>query len=230
MALHFVVDQEFGRARRTDRSGTVLPTVLTPRRTPRRLVAAVLAMATLAACSPDIEPSADLRAPPTSTGTSSRLRPADEPCANGRADEQGAPTPADDIYVGEEVLAWPLAAPAEQKFDAMGLESVVHDVGLSSTVLSLLVARRGELVVEEYFNGGDASHAHNIFSTTKLLTVLAIGAAANDGIVPGLDTTLGDWVDEIAGPRAGSVDMSTSGSSIRSASRSTTGTRRPMAT
>ena len=47
----------------------VLPTVLTPRRTPRRLVAAVLAMATLAACSPDIEPSADVRAPPTSTGS-----------------------------------------------------------------------------------------------------------------------------------------------------------------
>ena len=83
-------------------------------------------------------------------------------------------------------------------FDEAGLESVVHDVGQSSTVLSLLVARRGELVVEEYFNGGDAAHAHNIFSTTKLLTVLAIGAAADDGIVPGLDTSLGEWVDEIA--------------------------------
>ena len=155
-------------------------------------------MATLAACSPDIEPSADLRAPPTSTGISSRLRWADEPCENGRAEEQGAPTPADDIYVDDEVLEWPLAAPGEEDFDATGLESVVHDVGQSSTVLSLLVARRGELVVEEYFNGGDAAHAHNIFSTTKLLTVLAIGAAADDGIVPGLDTSLGDWVDEIA--------------------------------
>ena len=50
----------------------------------------------------------------------------------------------------------------------------MHDVGLSSTVLSLLVARRGELVVEEYFNGADVAHAHDIFSTTKLLTVLAM--------------------------------------------------------
>ena len=97
-----------------------------------------------------------------------------------------------------------MAAPGEEDFDATRLESVVHDVGLSSTVLSLLVARRGELVVEEYFNGGDAAHAHNIFSTTKLLTVLAIGAAADDGIVPGLDTSLGEWVEEIAEAARGS--------------------------
>src|SRR5262245_2464424 len=94
--LDSVVDQELGWGRRTDRPCSGLRTALTPRRTPRRLVAAVLAMATPAACSPDREPSADVRAPPTSTGTPSRLRWADEPCANGRADEQGAPTPADD--------------------------------------------------------------------------------------------------------------------------------------
>ncbi|MET0577387.1 MAG: serine hydrolase, partial [Ilumatobacteraceae bacterium] len=175
-----------------------MPTVLTPRRTPRRFVAALLAMTTLAACSPVSAPSAEVDVQSTSPGASSLLRQADEPCENGRADEQGAPTPADDVYVDDEVLEWPLAAPAEQEFDATGLESVVHDVGLSSTVLSLLVVRGGELVVEEYFNGGDAAHAHNIFSTTKLLTVLAMGAATDDGIVAGLDTTLGDWVDEIA--------------------------------
>lgn len=206
MAPHFV-DHEFGRARRTDRPGTVLPTVPAPRRTPRRLVAAVLAMATLAACSPESEPSAEVGVPPTSTGASSRLRQADEPCENERADERGAPTPADDIYVDDEVLDWPATAPGEEGFDATGLESVVHDVGLSSTVLSLLVARRGELVVEEYFNGGDAAHAHNVFSTTKLLTVLAIGAAADDGIVAGLDTTLGEWVDETAGHPAAGVTL-----------------------
>jgi CubicO group peptidase (beta-lactamase class C family) len=170
-------------------------------------VAAVLVIATLGSCSPDIEPSADDRASPTSTGASSRLRRADEPCENGRPDEQGAPTPADDIYVDDDVLEWPVAAPSEEGFDATGLESVVHDVGLSSTGLSLLVARRGGLVVEEYFNGAEAAHAHNIFSTTKLLTVLAIGAAADDGIVTGLDTILGEWVDEIAGRPAARITL-----------------------
>ena len=173
----------------------------------RRLVTAVLVMTILAACSPDSEPAADLRASPTSTGTSSRPRSADELCENGRVDEQGAPTPADDVYVDDEILEWPHATPAEVGFDATGLESVVHDVGLSSTALSLLVARRGELVVEEYFNGGEAAHAHNIFSTTKLLTVLAIGAAADDGIVPGLDTSLGEWVEETAGRPAAQITL-----------------------
>ena len=140
-------------------------------------------------------------------GTSSGLRSADELCVNGRADEQGAPLPADDVYVDDEILEWPLATPGEAGFDATGLESVVHDVGLSSTVLSLLVARRGELVVEEYFNGAEAAHAHNIFSTTKLLTVLAMGAASDDGLVPGLDTSLGEWVEETAGRPAARITL-----------------------
>ena len=96
----------------------VLPTVLTRRRTPRRLVVAMLAMTTLAACSPHREPSAEVGVQSTSTGASSRFRSADEPCENGRADEQGAPTPADDIYVDDEVLEWPLAAPGDEDFAA----------------------------------------------------------------------------------------------------------------
>ena len=177
------------------------------RRTPRQLLAAmVLVVVVGAGCSPDAVPLADVPST-TSTEATPRLRSADEPCVNGRADERGASTPADDTYVDDEVLEWPLATPGEEGFNATALESVVDDVGQSSTVLSLLVARRGELVVEEYFNGGEAAHAHNIFSTTKLLTVLAIGAAADDGIVPGLDTSLGEWVEETAGRPAAQITL-----------------------
>jgi CubicO group peptidase (beta-lactamase class C family) len=195
-----------GTSTRTDEPGSVSRTVLTRCRTLRHVIAAVLVMAALGACSPD-EPATDVRASPIPRGASARVHSADEPCENGRPDEQGAPTPPDDIYVDDEVLEWPRAAPFEAGFDEGGLESVVHDVGLSSTVLSLLVVRGGELVVEEYFNGSDAAHAHDVFSTTKLLTALAIGAAADDGIVAGLDTTLGEWVDEIAGHPAARITL-----------------------
>ena len=199
--------QEARRARSTYGLDTVFRAVRNLGRVQRGLLAAMVLVSVVGAgCSPDAEPSA---ATPSTTSpeASPRLRPADEPCENGRPDEHDAPTPADDIYVDHEVLQWPLATPGEAGFDALGLESAVHDVGLSSTVLSLLVARRGELVVEEYFNGGDAAHAHNIFSITKLLTVLAVGAANEDGIVHGLDTSLGEWVDEIAGRPAARITL-----------------------
>ncbi len=95
------------------------------RRDPRQLLAAgVLVVVVGAGCSPDPAPLAGVPST-TSTEASSRLRSADEPCENGRADERGAPTPADDIYVDDEVLEWPLATPGEEGFDATALESVV---------------------------------------------------------------------------------------------------------
>ncbi|HXU97499.1 MAG TPA: serine hydrolase [Jiangellaceae bacterium] len=115
--------------------------------------------------------------------------------------------PADDVYVDDDVADWPRAAPEEAGFDEAALEAAVHDVGLGSTVLSLLVVRGGDLVVEEYFNGAARSHAHNIFSTTKLLTVLAMGAALGDGLFADLETPLAEWVEETAGGPAADVTL-----------------------
>jgi CubicO group peptidase (beta-lactamase class C family) len=136
-----------------------------------------------------------------------RVHPADMPCRNGRAGEQGAPVPADDIYVDDRVAEWPRAAPNEAGFDAVALESVIHDVALSPTILGLLIVRDGRLVTEEYFNGAGPTDAHNVFSTTKLLTVLAMGVGIEDGLVPSLATSLGDWVAETASGPAADVTM-----------------------
>jgi CubicO group peptidase (beta-lactamase class C family) len=182
----------------TGASGAVSPPQPAPPCAHRRLFAVAILVALVGGCSSATEQSSDL-ATPTSTFASGRTHPADEPCENQRTNELGAPTPADDVYVDDEVGHWASAAPEEVGLDAAALESAVDDVGLSTTVLSLLVVRHGRLVVEEYFNGAEASHAHNIFSTTKILTTLAMGAAVDEGIVPGLDTTLGEWVEETAG-------------------------------
>ena len=115
--------------------------------------------------------------------------------------------PADDIYVDGRVAAWPRASPDEVGFDAVALESAVHDVALNPTVLSLLIVRNGRLVTEEYFNGARPADAHNVFSTTKLLTALVMGAAVEDGLVPSLTTSLGEWVPETAGGPAADVTL-----------------------
>ena len=74
-------------------------------------------------------------------------------------------------------------------------------------MLSLLIVRDGRLVTEEYFNGAEPSHAHNVFSTTKLLTALAVGSALEDGLVPSLTTPLSEWVEETAGGPAADVTL-----------------------
>jgi len=174
-----------------------------------RIVLGMLVAAAIA-CSPSDERSSD---PAGSTSTqevpegSAGLHRAEAPCDNQREDEAGAPVPADDVYVDDDVADWPRAAPEEAGFDEAALEAAVHDVGLGSTVLSLLVVRGGDLVVEEYFNGAAASHAHNIFSTTKLLTTLAMGAALEDRLLPALDTPLAEWVEETVGGPAADVTL-----------------------
>lgn len=48
---------------------------------------------------------------------------------------------------------------------------------------SLLIAKDGKLVVEEYFNGWDASFPHTMQSVTKSMTSLAVGAAIGEGLL-----------------------------------------------
>ncbi|EGA69472.1 beta-lactamase [Vibrio sinaloensis DSM 21326] len=52
-----------------------------------------------------------------------------------------------------------------------------------SDTTSLLIAKNGKLVVEEYFNGWDPEFPHTIQSITKSLTSLAMGDAINRGLI-----------------------------------------------
>lgn len=53
---------------------------------------------------------------------------------------------------------------------------------------SLLVARRGKLVLEEYFAGFDATRLHDMRSASKTFTSVMLGAAMHDGLQMGTDT------------------------------------------
>lgn len=54
-------------------------------------------------------------------------------------------------------------------------------------VTSLLVARKGKLVFESYYDGGDASVLRNTRSATKSITAMLIGAAIDNKMLAGVD-------------------------------------------
>lgn len=63
----------------------------------------------------------------------------------------------------------------------------VNPVGTNApTIQSLLVARNGKLVLEEYFSGFDATRPHDLRSASKTLTSVMLGVAmrAGDAISP----------------------------------------------
>jgi CubicO group peptidase (beta-lactamase class C family) len=66
-------------------------------------------------------------------------------------------------------------------------------------ITSVVVSRGGEIVVEEYLEG-DETTLHNTRSCTKTVAGMLLGLAIDRGLVPGVDTLLGDLLDEAAPP------------------------------
>jgi len=89
---------------------------------------------------------------------------------------------------------WPVAAvedvgisrPAIERFVQMLIEVPMDSFG-SSQVHSLLIARHGRLVVEEYFHGTHRDMPHDLRSASKSWVSVLIGAAMHAGIPIRLD-------------------------------------------
>lgn len=136
-------------------------------------------------------------ATPTGEPTGAVRHPADRPCENGRPDEAGLLHPASDIYTDARLVGWPTAAPAAVGLDADLLERAVAEVARAPRVDSLLIARHGRLVVEEYFNGAGPHDARNPHSATKSLIALLVGTAIADGYLPGLHVPIGEVIPDV---------------------------------
>ena len=78
---------------------------------------------------------------------------------------------------------WPAGSPAAEGLDPSRLGDLVFRIrrGDHGRIASLLIARHGRLVVEEYFAGWSADRAHTIQSVTKSVTSLLVGLAADGG-------------------------------------------------
>lgn len=78
---------------------------------------------------------------------------------------------------------WPSSTPEAQGMDAGMLRDLVRRIDRRDfgTVTSLVVARNGQLVVEEYFGSQTRDRAHTMQSVTKSVTSLLAGLAIDRG-------------------------------------------------
>ncbi len=88
----------------------------------------------------------------------------------------------------------PEAAPSAVGMDASILEQLAQRIATEQKhkLHSVLVARRGRLVFEKYYNRRTRHTPHDIRSATKSITSLLTGIAIERGILPGLDAPVMD--------------------------------------
>ena len=91
--------------------------------------------------------------------------------------------------------AWPIATledvgisrPAIEQFVQMLIDMPMDSLN-TMQIHSLLIARHGKLVLEEYFHGASRDEPHNLRSASKSWTATLIGAAMHAGVPLRLDT------------------------------------------
>jgi CubicO group peptidase (beta-lactamase class C family) len=90
---------------------------------------------------------------------------------------------------------WPVATLEQEGLDRVAIEAFVQwlidmrmETVSTSQIHSVLIARHGRLVLEEYFHGHDRETPHETRSAAKSLTATLIGAAMQSGIPIRLDT------------------------------------------
>ncbi|HEU4499808.1 MAG TPA: serine hydrolase domain-containing protein [Sphingomicrobium sp.] len=90
---------------------------------------------------------------------------------------------------------WPVSTLEKEGIDQAAIEKFVQKLidmpmdGISSSQIhSVLIARNGKLVLEEYFHGHDRDTPHDTRSAAKSWTNVLIGAAMQSGVPIRLDT------------------------------------------
>jgi len=83
---------------------------------------------------------------------------------------------------------WPKVKPSSENVSERRLTEMsraIHSGEFRKTT-SVLVARRGKLVFEDYFGGADGSTLHNTRSATKTVAGMLVGIAIDRGFLPGV--------------------------------------------
>jgi CubicO group peptidase (beta-lactamase class C family) len=96
---------------------------------------------------------------------------------------------------------WKVGDAEEVGVDRHALEGMVSAVvsGEAGVLQSLLVARSGRLVLEEYFHGYGPGDLHPLASCTKSVSSLLVGLAIEEGAIRGVDAPVADFFPEEKG-------------------------------
>jgi CubicO group peptidase (beta-lactamase class C family) len=89
---------------------------------------------------------------------------------------------------------WVMVAPAEVGMDGALLNRAVNRAAQLPRFRTLLVARRGRLVLERYFHGSGAASLNDVRSVTKSIVSTLTGIAQANGFLPNLDTTIAAYL------------------------------------
>ena len=88
---------------------------------------------------------------------------------------------------------WPVARPEASGLDPVGLRQVLDAVAGREygAVTALLVSHRGQLVIEEYYQGHTRERLHPVQSVTKSFLSVLMGVASDQGLLA-LEDPLGE--------------------------------------
>lgn len=113
-----------------------------------------------------------------------------------------APADDDEREIPWPTKEWTTGAPAEQGLHEETLReltTLIHAGEKYPDIHSLLVVRRGHLVLEEYFNDQRGNRLHTLQSVTKSFASAAIGIAIERGEIKGVDEPVLGFFEDLEG-------------------------------
>lgn len=92
---------------------------------------------------------------------------------------------------------WLTARPTEQDVDIAPLDELIKAIAAGDLPLthSVLVAKSGKLIIEEYFYGFDSDTVHDMRSASKSIASTLIGLAIDRRVISGADARALDFLD-----------------------------------
>jgi CubicO group peptidase (beta-lactamase class C family) len=116
-------------------------------------------------------------------------------CGGGQSSSSPpSSSPPQSITVIDIAQPWAIVAPADVDMDEVKLGQAASDAALIPRFRSLLVARHGQLVAQNYFGGAQASTLFDVRSVTKSVVSLLTGIALQSGKLPALQATAGQYL------------------------------------
>jgi len=103
-----------------------------------------------------------------------------------------SPSGPADAAVSDLSLPWEEVDPAAVGIDPVLLEDAVARAREVPRMMSLVVAKRGRLVLEEYFRGNHADSLNDVRSVTKSVLATLVARALQEGLLRDVDQTLGE--------------------------------------
>jgi len=99
---------------------------------------------------------------------------------------------------------WKYATPESQGMDSELLaEAIDYIIAGDMDIHSLLIIRNGYIVTEAYFAPYTRDSLHDVASITKSISSTLIGIAIDQGIIGGVDSTVGDYIPTVSPDLAG---------------------------